>query len=67
MKKSHPYDVLSTKYRCHVCNIGIKERLVHQKQIPPRFCYRHWIEKKYVKVQKWGDMKKGIEKLAMEV
>jgi hypothetical protein len=37
---------MSDKHVCSICGKPIKRRLVNQKKIVPKRCYRHWLADK---------------------
>jgi len=45
-KKKFKYTDLSDKHFCRKCGKRIKKQLVLIKDLPPKLCYKHWLEQK---------------------
>ena len=45
-KKKFKYTDLSDKHFCKKCRKPIKKQLVLIKDLPPKLCYKHWLEQK---------------------
>jgi hypothetical protein len=50
----YPFDRVSSQHRCSECGKPIKERLVVQKETPPKLCYAHWKARRKLGVRAAG-------------